>query len=357
MALLDLEPLSIDASHVVQQLSAGVIQGLPQVNQLNEPTADHAADENARMNCVFACNAAVSRKVGKHPEANGDAIKDGCAHYGQGYTGGADEEVVESDGCLDHKWGIHADTFHASNRTALLNECRRQADAGNFTMVTIPSMWGSQPSQPGYNPDSPNFWTHAVVYCGYVGDTHYLMNPWGGFIMTYSSAELALRLCYLKIYTLRAAQGAPMANIPNGWTDDGKTLHNPVNSFVVVNGIRDFVLANHWDPADVPLNNEAPRNPVEYGNPKLGEGAVQYFRASGQVTWTKSNDTVFRTWNGQEMLALLALIGSLTASVRTDQALIGTLQQQVDALKAQHSASDDAIKAMATALSAFPVQK
>lgn len=163
--------------------------------------------------------------------------------------------------------------------------------------------------------------------------------------------------CALLALKMARTAAPPASGVPAGWTDDGKTLHNPVNSFVVVNGIRDFVLANHWDPADVPLNNEAPRNPVEYGNPQLGEGAVQYFRASGQVTWTKSNNTVFRTWNGQEMLALLALIGSLTASVRTDQALIGTLQQQVDALKAQHSASDDAIKAMATALSAFPVQK
>lgn len=200
MSVLLLPPLSIDASATMVRLSGGVLQGLPLVDQLHEPTLDHAADENARMNCVFTSLASLSRKVGGHPEADGDAIKDGCANYGPTYTGGADASAVEADGCLDHRWGIHADTAHFPNRSVMVNSLRDYADHGHFAVVTIPSQWNGQLTQPGYNPDRPNFFTHACVYCGYFGDTHVLMNPWGGFLMYYSSADLAERLCFLRLY-------------------------------------------------------------------------------------------------------------------------------------------------------------
>lgn len=349
MAKLDLDPISVYI--IVQQLSAGVIQGLPQVDQLHEPTADHAADENARMNCVFACNAAISKKVGGHPEANGDAIKDGCANYGQNYTGGAAEETVEADGCLDHKWGIHADTFHAGNRTALLDECKRQSDAGNFTIVTIPSMWGSQPSQPGYNPDSPNFWTHACVYCGYEGDTHYLMNPWGGFIMSYSSADMALRLCFLKVYPVRKAGVIPVSNVPSGWSDDGTALHNHENSFVVIGGFREYVLAyaGGWHADNIPLENEHQVPETEW-HAQLGQGVKQIFLLTILRDNPARENKVMETDAGAEVFALEAQVSGLTATVRTDQALINTMQAQLDAEKKQHGAADDLVKALKAAL-------
>lgn len=215
MSVLSITPISISESESVQRLSAGVIQGLPLLDQLHEPTADQLADENARMNCVFTSFAMVARKIGHPITVSGDDVKDKCSNYGQGYVGGADAEVVARDGCLDKNWGIHCDTVHYSNRQNMLNACMVYSDKGQFVEVTIPSAWGSQPSQPGYNPDDPNFWTHACIYCGYFGDTHVLANPWGGFLMYYSSADLTARLCYLKIYPISPVTLTPVVTTMN----------------------------------------------------------------------------------------------------------------------------------------------
>jgi hypothetical protein len=131
-----------------------------------------------------------------------------------------------------------------------------------------------------------------------------------------------------------------MSGVPSGWADDGTTLKAP-NGVPVVHGIRAFVLANSWDAADVPLAPEESVNPVEVGNPKLGAGARQFFLRSGQVSWTPAMN-VFRTWNGQEELALHAALADATDAAAVTQKLLaaanGNLsaaQQQRDALSAQ----------------------
>lgn len=89
--------------------------------------------------------------------------------------------------------------------------------------------------------------------------------------------------------------------IPTGWHDDGTTLTAP-NSHKVVHGFRDYVLKNNWQPGNVPLQEEAGRNPLEESNPTLGAGTQQVFRWT-MLEWTPSRG-VFVAWIGQEFLKI-----------------------------------------------------
>ena len=209
--------------------SGGVITGIPDLSQLNEPTLDGVQDENTRMNCVFTSNADISRFDRPDLNADGDAIKDSIPAYGQGYVGGASQDVIIRSGVLDTKWGTHSYRVDASgsggqgSRRALLAQLDMLIGEGVPSIVTIPSMWGSQPNQPNYDPDHPNFWTHACVYAGTLADgTCVLCNPWGGFLMYYAPADLALRLCYLCAYPVRRAGGTTPMSIKLQYDAAGK---------------------------------------------------------------------------------------------------------------------------------------
>lgn len=196
-------------------LTGGVVTGVPDLDQLHEPTLDGAADENTRDNCVFTCNADLSRFFRPDLNADGDAIKDSIPAYGQGYVGFSSQDVIIRSGELEAKWGTYSWRIDAPNRANLLEQLIALANAGTPSIVTIPSLWGSQPSQPGYNPDQPNFYTHACVFAGTLADgTCVLCNPWGGFLMYYSQADMALRLCYLCAYpVVKEVQAKPMITI------------------------------------------------------------------------------------------------------------------------------------------------
>lgn len=219
-------------------LTGGVVTGIPELNQLNEPTQDGAADENNRDNCVFTCDAMLSRFY--HPELNadGDAVKDSIPAYGQGYVGFSSQDTIIVSGVLEKRWGIRSWRLEENYRADLLKRIIALADQGTPSIITIPSMWGSQPNQPGYDPDHPNFYTHACVFAGTLADgTCVLVNPWGGFLMYYSQADLALRLCYLCAYPVAKATaptGVPTVividhdsagNVTGGHDDqNGKTI-------------------------------------------------------------------------------------------------------------------------------------
>ncbi len=89
--------------------------------------------------------------------------------------------------------------------------------------------------------------------------------------------------------------------IPAGWHDDGNTLTAP-NSHKVVRGFREYILKNNWPPANLPLQEEVGRNPVEESNPSLGEGMQQAFRWT-MLEWTPARG-VFVAWIGQEFLKI-----------------------------------------------------
>ncbi|HLX57746.1 MAG TPA: hypothetical protein VKR83_12035 [Ktedonobacteraceae bacterium] len=100
--------------------------------------------------------------------------------------------------------------------------------------------------------------------------------------------------------------------IPPGWHDDGVTLSAP-NGHKVVLGFRDYVLANHWHPANMPLQEEQGRDPLEESNPTLGAGTQQIFNWTA-LEWTTARG-VFVAWIGQELLRLRADKAALEAQV------------------------------------------
>lgn len=127
-----------------------------------------------------------------------------------------------------------------------------------------------------------------------------------GSLARYTADNLiAARVCgALEVTT--PVKGWSQIGVPAGWSDDGATLTAP-NGVVVVKGFRAWTLGHSWDPANVPIAPESHQTLVEIGNPSLGSGTVQWFRMSGQLTWTPTAG-VFATWNGQEMEALRAAL-------------------------------------------------
>jgi len=62
------------------------------------------------------------------------------------------------------------------------------------------------------------------------------------------------------------------AGVPAGWRDDGHNLYGPHGEGPVVLGFRAFVLANHWDPGNVPMGPQYYTQQLEASNPDLGDG-------------------------------------------------------------------------------------
>lgn len=120
--------------------------------------------------------------------------------------------------------------------------------------------------------------------------------------------------------------GNSMAGIPQGWHDDGQTLTAP-NGIQVIQGFRDWVLANSWDAGNWPLMSVQALNPVEIGNPSLGAGTVQPFRTS-VLAWTKTRG-VYLMWIGQEYTALYLKAHDTLTQLTNVQAQVKALQAQI----------------------------
>lgn len=102
-----------------------------------------------------------------------------------------------------------------------------------------------------------------------------------------------------------AQQGGTTMTTPAGWHDDGTTLTAP-NGHKVVQGFRQYILSNPWDPANVPLDEEFSIDQLETGNPSLGKGTQQFFRWA-VLEWSQARG-VFAMWTGQELLATRAQV-------------------------------------------------
>ncbi|MDQ2884653.1 MAG: hypothetical protein M3Y39_01045 [Chloroflexota bacterium] len=104
-------------------------------------------------------------------------------------------------------------------------------------------------------------------------------------------------------------QGLPMpetpTHLPQGWSDDGRSLYAPDKKFPVVLGFRNHVLTfpGGWEADNWPMEPEHHMNQLEYSNPALGAGQQQVFRKCVLEYLPKENRIV-HMWIGQELLAL-----------------------------------------------------
>lgn len=105
--------------------------------------------------------------------------------------------------------------------------------------------------------------------------------------------------------------------IPAGWRDDGTILTAP-NGHRVVLGFRRYVLGRSWDAANLPLQEENGRNPLEIANPALGSGTQQIFTRT-MLEWTPGRG-VFEGAMGPELLQLRANLASLQKQLAQLQA-------------------------------------
>lgn len=101
--------------------------------------------------------------------------------------------------------------------------------------------------------------------------------------------------------------------IPAGWQDDGVTLTAP-NGHHVILGFRRYVLTHAWDVANVPLQEEQARSPLETARPELGSGTQQVFNWI-TLEW-RPNHSVFEGWTGPELLQLRAENTALQAQLQ-----------------------------------------
>jgi hypothetical protein len=130
------------------------------------------------------------------------------------------------------------------------------------------------------------------------------------------------------VLVIEMEQGATPVGIPAGWTDDGTTLRSPDKTPVTL-GFRSYILANPWNPADIPLGAAGGVSEVELMNTSHGAGTIQYFRFS-QLSWTPQ-DGVFISWVGAEAQFLRGTVGSLQAQVKqlTDELAAAKAQPPV----------------------------
>lgn len=118
--------------------------------------------------------------------------------------------------------------------------------------------------------------------------------------------------------TQTTINGGASMNIPAGWHDDGTTLTAP-NGVQVVHGFRDYVLSHSWDSANIPLEVEHSRAPLEDSNPTLGQGTCQTFRTT-LLEYTHDKG-VFVAWVGQELMKVRAELAVQQANASAQEVL------------------------------------
>jgi N-acetyl-anhydromuramyl-L-alanine amidase AmpD len=154
------------------------------------------------------------------------------------------------------------------------------------------------------------------------------------------------------LWAYLANGGNTMANnIPTGWTDDNVTLTAP-NGKTVTQGFRSYILANAWDPANVPLEEVEAANPVEdYYNQAVNSGTRQMFQYY-ELAWTSARG-VYIVGVGNELLGARKDRDAAKAKVALLQAQVTQLQSQVSSLQSQvASLQDDVVSKENAALKA-----
>lgn len=240
------------------------IPGVPLLDQLNEPTADHQSDENKRDNCVFATNAALATAYLGAP-FYGDQLKDANPHYGQGYVGFASEAfMVQQMAGL----GITITREPSATQRGLLDILHAEIPKGHGVIITMPSDWNSALTNPVYQPWNPRTYrgpSHVGLACGVGNGFIRVMNPWGGFwhdgTDAYWSARLLRGEVWVGVHTGVIDVATSTLVVPTGWKDDpaSEALTAP-NGVAAVHGMRYAILTwpGGWDAKDMPLAEEYP---------------------------------------------------------------------------------------------------
>ncbi|HEX6798678.1 MAG TPA: hypothetical protein VF116_13300 [Ktedonobacterales bacterium] len=312
---------------------------VPLKDQRVEQTTDGRPPEDGNMDCVPTSLAAMCQALTGRL-TSGDDLHDRV--YGQGYVGMQDP--ARFAGLLD-SLGVSMARV-GGDAASLVARAASEIAAAHPVLLSIPSDWGDEPPHSQY--------AHMVAGCD-VPDANSLtaMNPWGGFYQTQSRAWWAERLAhcsYSGIWVL-AKKETPVATngIPSGWHDDGATLTAP-NGHHVVRGFRMYVLANSWDAANVPLEDERWIDPLSWTDPKSGAGARQIF-ASVALRWTQTTN-VLREVLGAELLAAEQHIGAQAQQIAALQAQLKQQQGQTGQTgqAGQDTAAEQAVRALAAAL-------
>src|SRR5581483_11727454 len=306
-------------------------KNFPMRNQLRDvPSADGHPPENANYDCVpESIVACIQYWTGNVVAA--DDLKD--AAYGQGYVGGGsalvyDTKVVNGQQ-IDRRYGVEINYFEG-DRAALIAEIKRNLNMGIPVLITMPSAWNTRYA-PKDNVDHPDFSTHVGVAYWYDANNLYVMNPWGGFAQKQSFDWWQARLCFRSVWPVVSVRQLEVEKLPlpAGWTDDGKALHNPVNSFIVTTAKRQFILdSGSWDPSDVPVQDAENVDDVEEANPGLGKGNAQTFRMS-RLIWDNKEGRVRRQWLGLEYLEIRRQRDALRQQLAVAQGQIAQLQAQL----------------------------
>jgi hypothetical protein len=135
---------------------------------------------------------------------------------------------------------------------------------------------------------------------------------------------------------LNARKGEEMIyppGVPQGWNDDkasGRLYGPDKKKGYAERGFRLEILKG-WDPQDIPEGVEYARNPLEDSNPSIGEGTVLHC-AKTTLCWRKSNNSIYRMWQGQELATERARL----KQIEDEKA---SLAKERDALKAQLAAA------------------
>lgn len=299
-----------------------VIPGATPLDQLSPTTLDGLPNNDANDDCV-PTSIAEGLHILTGNTFDGDELKD--AVYGAGYVGfQAAADYVRY--CADQGVSL---TPHDDTQAGLIATIHAEVGAGHPVVVTMPSMWGTAPTDPVH----PSGYTHVGVMVGDGPGTLRCMNPWGGFWQDQPDDWWAARLCYGQVWIMQKVS-ATVSSVPAGWTDDGTQLTAP-NGETCTLGFRDFVLnaAGGWQPWNWPLQSAYGADPLEISNPALGGGTRQVFRAT-VLEWTSAR-SVFAAWVGQEFIAVQEALATEQASASAANAQVSALQTQVAQLTSQ----------------------
>lgn len=260
-------------------------------------------DVNHDFDCVPTCIAAGMEYLLK--QLIDDAkMKD--AVYGAGYVGGTAASAYV-DYCAQR--GVKLFAVENGSPALAVSQAHGTLAKGLPVIFTQQDDYSS-------NPD----FTHVCVWYKDSGASLTAMDPFGGFALTYSDEVWAKRLRSNELWIMEKIM------VPANWKDDGTTLTAP-NGIPVKLGFREYVLNNHWDPNNVPLEAEVGIDPIEEGFSQTPSGGSRQIFNGCELGYTVKR--------GVYMIG----VGNELRFVRADRnkakGMIATLQQQLQDAKTQ----------------------
>ena len=293
----------------------GVLSNFPMLNQLSD-----TSEANDQFDCVPTSIAACLQWLLNKPY-DGGAIKD--AVYGKGYTGGTTASQYVAY-CKAQGVNLFALDGNPTQLVAAIRAHLQQ---------DIPLI-GTEPD-PYANPSLG--WSHVVAFdgCDNPPGTLTVLDPYGGHSITLPDAEWEKRLEFNQVWALQLIE---TRGTPEGWHDDGTILTAP-NGVKVEQGFRAWVLANHWNAENEPLDDAHMVAQLEASNPGLGGGTQQFFREC-VLEWTQERG-VFAMWVGVELLKARQQAVAYYTALEQAKADYATLQaaQPDSALQAKIAAA------------------